>query len=388
MKTLKYKNLGIFTVKKIVCNDGKYYTYGGFGMFVKEISKYHNKVKLFAHVRHSSIPKGHYELDIDKLEIVHLPFGSNELAKLLYLPITFLKSLLNFKDIDVIQARVPDTTGLIGVVLANIFRKPLYVLVIADWKAESQKYDKKRKFGLGLLVSIYMRIYDYFEFHLVKNKFLFLQGGEIYKKYSKSKDKVLFFSSAHSINDIQNNKNCASDKLKLLTVGRLVEVKSIETIILAIKALINSDIDVDLNIVGDGPDYKKLKHLTESLSIESNVHFLGQLDRNEDFWKLYDDSNFFILASKSEGTPKVLLEAFARSLPVIASNVGGVSSMLDNGDRGFLYEYGDFNAIAEVVRNATEDEINIKIKKASEFAKLTSLERSTEKLVLDFDTKN
>ena len=143
MKTLKYKNLGIFTVKKIVCNDGKYYTYGGFGMFVKEISKYHNKVKLFAHVRHSSIPKGHYELDIDKLEIVHLPFGSNELAKLLYLPITFLKSLLNFKDIDVIQARVPDTTGLIGVVLANIFRKPLYVLVIADWKAESQKYDKK-----------------------------------------------------------------------------------------------------------------------------------------------------------------------------------------------------------------------------------------------------
>ena len=145
---------------------------------------------------------------------------------------------------------------------------------------------------------------------------------------------------------------------------------------------------MDLNIVGDGPDYKKLKHLTESLSIESNVHFLGQLDRNEDFWKLYDDSNFFILASKSEGTPKVLLEAFARSLPVIASNVGGVSSMLDNGDRGFLYEYGDFNAIAEVVRNATEDEINIKIKKASEFAKLTSLERSTEKLVLDFDTKN
>ena len=58
-------------------------------------------------------------------------------------------------------------------------------------------------------------------------------------------------------------------------------------------------------------------------------------------WKFFDKADVFVLSSTSEGTPKVLLEACARGLPIVASNVSGVTTTLNHKENGYIFQSND-----------------------------------------------
>ena len=95
-------------------------------------------------------------------------------------------------DCDLVHARMPDWTGILGAISANLRNKKCFVSIIADWKIEAQRTSVFKKFGLGLLLKIHYHFYDFWERMLSRNKLVFAQGLTPYLKHKDSSNCFLF----------------------------------------------------------------------------------------------------------------------------------------------------------------------------------------------------
>ena len=380
---MKYrKTLGIFTVKKISFYKNKYYTYGGFGSYLSEIRKFFKKTILVAHVTNQKPGNGYYEIQTNNLEIVHLKQSRNELENLLQQPINFYIARKRIKDMDIVHCRMPDYTGIIRVILSRFYEKQYFIQTIADWRIEAQKTSIFKKYGLGLFLKLDYYFYDFLERLCAKNNLVFTQGTSSYEKHKDNSYAKLISSSAHYNKDIGIIKRKFESKknVNVLHIGRLTGVKNQKLIIQVISKLNNaSDVVWNLKILGEGPLRSSLQKQIDSLGQSKNITLVGQVDRDKSFWNYFDESDIFLMASKSEGTPKVVLEAMARSVPVVAPNVGGIPYLVDNNTRGLLYNEGDlkefYKAILHIKNNKTE---RMKmIENAFDFSKNSTVEKST-----------
>ena len=128
------------------------------------------------------------------------------------------------------------------------------------------------------------------------------------------------------------------------TIGRLTPVKGIPYLLEAARMLLHQGANVKVLIVGDGSIRPDLMAQTHSLGIADNVVFLGH---REDTDALLQALDIFVLPSLSEGIPMALLEAMAASRAVVASRVGGVPEIVEDGSEGFLVEPMDAHGLTE-----------------------------------------
>jgi glycosyltransferase involved in cell wall biosynthesis len=128
------------------------------------------------------------------------------------------------------------------------------------------------------------------------------------------------------------------------SLGRLAEVKRHDLLIRGFAQAVNSQTDAHLVIVGDGPERSALETLATSLGLSDRVHFAGYRERPEIILRGMD---VFALASRLEGLPLAILEAWAAGVPVVASRVGGVPALIDDGRTGLLFDSGDEKVLAE-----------------------------------------
>ena len=131
------------------------------------------------------------------------------------------------------------------------------------------------------------------------------------------------------------------------TVGRLTPVKGIPYLLEAARMLLRHGANMKVLVVGDGSIRQDLMTQTRDLGISENVVFLGH---REDTDVLLQALDIFILPSLSEGIPMALLEAMAASRAVVASRVGGIPEIVDDGIEGFLVEPMDVDSLAERCR--------------------------------------
>jgi glycosyltransferase involved in cell wall biosynthesis len=127
------------------------------------------------------------------------------------------------------------------------------------------------------------------------------------------------------------------------TVGRLAEVKRHDLLIRGFARVLIDHPATALLIVGDGPERSALEGLADSLGIRDRVHFAGYREQPE---LLLRGMDVFALASRMEGMPLAILEAWAAGVPVVASRVGGVPALIDHGRTGLLFDSGDEEALA------------------------------------------
>ncbi len=119
------------------------------------------------------------------------------------------------------------------------------------------------------------------------------------------------------------------------TVGRLTPVKGLSYLLQALSILLLQQVNVKLLIVGDGAIRKELEAQARDLGISGNVVFLGH---REDTDELLQAVDIFALPSLNEGIPMALLEAMAASRAVVASRVGGIPEIVEDGVEGMLVE--------------------------------------------------
>jgi L-malate glycosyltransferase len=131
------------------------------------------------------------------------------------------------------------------------------------------------------------------------------------------------------------------------TVGRLTPVKGLPYLLMAARNLLRQGIRVKVLIVGDGGIRSDLEMQARDLGIFEDVVFSGHREDTDDLLRAMD---IFVLPSLSEGIPMALLEAMAASRAVVASRVGGVPEVLEDGVAGFLVEPMDVHGLVERCR--------------------------------------
>jgi N-acetyl-alpha-D-glucosaminyl L-malate synthase BshA len=108
-------------------------------------------------------------------------------------------------------------------------------------------------------------------------------------------------------------------------------------------ARVASELPAQLVLAGDGPDRSAAEWLAHDLGIHSRVHFLGKQDRVNELLPLAD---LMLMPSEQESFGLAALEAMACMVPSIATRVGGVPELIDDGVTGLLYPVGDVEAMA------------------------------------------
>ncbi len=131
------------------------------------------------------------------------------------------------------------------------------------------------------------------------------------------------------------------------TIGRLSSVKGQDVLLRAAKRLVEDFSDVKVLLVGDGPDEDRLRRLSAKLGLDKNVIFAGSVD---DTIEAIPAMDIFILPSIKEGLGLSLVEAMAFGRPCIASRVGGIESLIEDGVTGMLVKPGDPDELARAVK--------------------------------------
>jgi len=148
----------------------------------------------------------------------------------------------------------------------------------------------------------------------------------------------------------------------VLFVGRLVERKGIDDLLVAF-ALIRSKIPrASLTIVGEGSERKALEQKTEELGLSSSVRFTGAL-QGDALQAEYDSCEVFVLPSKTvkedsanEGLGLVLIEAAMHGKPLVGTKHGGIPEVIENGVNGLLVPENCPNDLANAVLSLLQDE--------------------------------
>jgi glycosyltransferase involved in cell wall biosynthesis len=112
--------------------------------------------------------------------------------------------------------------------------------------------------------------------------------------------------------------------------------------------------DLRLTLIGDGPERPALEARAESIGLKDRITFKGYQNQSE-VAKALSRTDLLVLPSFAEGVPVVLMEAMASGKPVVATQVGGVSELVEAGRTGHLVPPGDAQALARAIRTSLSD---------------------------------
>jgi len=193
-----------------------------------------------------------------------------------------------------------------------------------------------------------------------KDKIFYIPNGipeEFFKLKRKQGDKIIFF-------------------------GRIAPIKDLETMIKALKIVLEKK-KIEIEIIGPAEvNYLiKLKQLIKELKLEKNIKFKPAIHKIEDKIKAIDSASIFVLPSKREGMPQALIEAMARGKLVISSDTQGGKEILKNGRNGLIFKKGNEKDLAEKILYALDSRNKRKIARIEKNAIKTSDQFKWSKLI-------
>lgn len=341
--------------------------YGGsfFHNFAKGLARIGHKVYVF-NINNVSIKYykniNKYHETIDNVEIyVHKIIKVPKLKLfnyfLLYLTTKkYLKSIQKRqKKIDIFHIHfIESDLSEIALKLARSYKIPTILtehsssFSIPDWEYSNFNKYKEKLAQFTLLSTVSPTIVNAFKKNLNK---------EVHY-IANCVDENIFFPYRNNKNSDNNN----NDKTyKFITSGFLTKRKNIDTLIKAIKKIKEDfNINIYLEIIGDGEERENLEALTKQLELSNNIIFLGNI-HNSTIPCFLNKADYFILVSHSETFGVVVLEALFCGLPVLATKCGGPEYFVRDGIDGYLCE-NDIDSIVRGIIKLINSNIKIDIK--------------------------
>jgi colanic acid/amylovoran biosynthesis glycosyltransferase len=173
---------------------------------------------------------------------------------------------------------------------------------------------------------------------------------------------------------------------KLLSVGRLSPPKGYPILIEAVVVLRGRGRNVQLTLVGEGPERATLERLIALRDLGDCVRLAGACNHDR-LAEYYESSDAFVLSSFLEGVPVVLMEAMAMELPCVATWITGIPEIIDKDVQGLLVPPASATAIADAVERLMEDpEAARRLGTAARRKVIAkyNLERNVDRLVEEF----
>ena len=174
------------------------------------------------------------------------------------------------------------------------------------------------------VVTVSPKLYEHCRDHGVpEDRLTYIPNGIVLDEYERR----------HSPTDARQQLGIEPDRLVIGTVGRFSTEKSVDRAVRTIADIRRTHPKAELHLIGDGPERGRLESLAHELGVVDAIRFWGWQPRLQDF---YETMDMLLLPSLTEGLPNVVLEAMAMGVPVAATNVGGVTDLLDHGRCGVI----------------------------------------------------
>jgi glycosyltransferase involved in cell wall biosynthesis len=177
-------------------------------------------------------------------------------------------------------------------------------------------------------------------------------GEELAKIYRSPRTKAVVSSTITENEFFERADTCQGSEIRLLFVGFVRPEKGLEYLFEALSKL-RLDRPWRLTVVGPTdtyPEYKtRLDQQAALLGITDRIDWAGYVSCGPQLWEYLRSHDVFVFPSLSEGTPRVLVEARANSLPVVATNVGGIPTSVQNGYDGLLVDPKNPAALADAI---------------------------------------
>lgn len=285
--------------------------------------------------------------DID-FKMVPMLGGNTLLSKLISiinLPIVLQKIWRNIRGFNHLHIRLPGNIGFFTLLLCPLLKLQKTVKYAGQWDDFPSQ---------PLSVKIQKRLVSWP---------WWLRNGQVlvYGRWDKmSKHLLSFFTASYWQNEIEGAGSCAagkrlvpSEQIRIAFVARLTANKGGDIALRAINVLSARGIDVELDVVGDGPELESHKHLANDLGIAARVKFHGNQPKGV-VAGIFGRAHFVLCLSQTEGWPKVVAEGMVWGAVPVVTPISCLPWMLDGGRRGKLVMRDPeevASAIAEYVLN-------------------------------------
>jgi glycosyltransferase involved in cell wall biosynthesis len=266
----------------------------------------------------------------------------SELSPKVFMAVLAVKRLVKEENIDIIHAH----TRVSQVVAFFVSR-----LTGVPYVTTCHGFFKKRLRGVFdtwgdkvIAISDAVRQHLLVDLGVKENRVKTVYSGVDIEKFSKK-------YSAEELSDIKSSLGLAGGRV-VGTIGRLSDVKGQSYLIQAVFQILSKRKDVVCVIAGDGPEEKSLKGLAKNLGIDRSVRFMRS---QPDTRQLLSDMDLFVFPSVKEGLGLSLLEAMAAGRPCAASDIGGISDIIEDRRNGLLFPVGDVRKMKESITALLDD---------------------------------
>lgn len=270
--------------------------------------------------------------------------------------------LIKENDIDLIVANTPISNLIALAIRFRCGRKRVQSLRIVHgmWAREMQERPESREiYGSVVLTEILPPISRFIE------KFELSRTDQIIVVSEELQTYVEHITGRHGINVVPAGVDIMTfsppdkskqairqslglrDKKSVLFTGIIKEIKGLRFLVDASSPLLKKH-DIQFVIVGNGPELPEIMKQIDNLELSGSFTFTGRVSDSQliDYYRCAD---VYCLPSLWEGLPQSLLEAMSCGLPTVATSVGGIPSLIDDGENGLLIPAKDPVAIVEKV---------------------------------------
>ena len=294
-------------------------------------------------------------------------------------------------DLDIIHSHQPYSLGNEALKFSKKFNIPLvftYHIKYEDYShyiplvpsSISKKYIRKITVGYSnkcdAVISPSTAIKKLLEDHGIKAPVKIIPSGINIDNFQNDTGKKT---------EIRQKYQIKQNEIMLITACRLTKEKNLEFLIRSFAKIIEKQKNVKFMIVGDGAVKKNLKKIAEELGIKDSIVFTGLVDRTS-IVDLYQASDIFVFASKTETQGLVAVEAMAAGNPVVAIKASGIEDIVKEGEDGSLTSESEDEFSQSVLKIVSNNDLRSKMSAQAKInSKRFSIEPWVEKVTMLYE---
>ncbi len=328
-----------------------YETYGPYARYVAEFARHFDEVTVFAPVTRRATNYRGCPLARGNVRVVELPDFDTHVQAARHLPALARTFAREIERVDVVNCR---NTAPFGYLLYHFGRRHdvgfFYHFTSDPW--EILTLGPKYRGWYGRMARLAYGLDWRIQRHVMRRTYSFVNGRLPYERLRRVTDRVeLVISSTLEPGDLtRRTERPLHRPVRLLYVGYLKHMKGLAYLIAAVDELLDRGQDVELHLVGAGPEEAGLRAVVRARGLEARVVFHGYVPLGPELNRHYDEADVFVFPSLSEGSPRVVLEALAHSLPVVSTAVGSVPDLIRDGESGLIVPRSNAAALADAVQ--------------------------------------